>query len=182
MKQFLIVVAIAVAAGTYIFASSSKAASETDPTRSAEATGTAPDFALRNLDGKTVRLSELRGKAVVLNFWATWCPPCRHEIPWFIDLQKKYGSQGLQIVGVSMDQTGPQDVAAFARATGMNYTVVMGDWNVARSYGGIRALPTTFYIARDGTVQDSVPGLISREQMEKKIIALLAGPKPKTGR
>src|SRR5512138_1648113 len=84
----------------------------------------APDFALKDLNGNTVRLADLRGKAVLLNFWATWCPPCKVEIPWFVDLQKQYGPQGLQIVGVAMDDAGPDAIAKFAKEMGINYTVL----------------------------------------------------------
>lgn len=179
MKRALLMAAIAVAAALLILASAWKGGSGAGAASSPIAMRSAPDFTLKDLDGKTVKLADLRGKAVVLNFWATWCPPCRHEIPWFIDLQQKHGSEGLRIVGVSMDQTGREDVAAFAREMGINYSVVMGDWNVARAYGGINALPTTFYIGRDGTLVDSVPGLISRERMEEKVRALLATPEPR---
>ncbi|MHB0970758.1 MAG: TlpA disulfide reductase family protein [Thermoanaerobaculia bacterium] len=134
----------------------------------------APDFALKDLSGRTVRLSDLRGKVVVLNFWATWCPPCRHEIPWFIDLQKKYGPKGLQVVGVSMDSASPADVAEFAKRMGINYTVAMGDSQVAARYGGVRVLPTTFYIGRDGRIIRSVPGLITQSQIEQIVTAALA--------
>ena len=135
---------------------------------------TAPDFGLKDLSGRTVRLSDLRGKVVVLNFWATWCPPCRHEIPWFIDLQKKYGPKGLQVVGVSMDSASPADVAEFAKRMGINYTVAMGDSQVAARYGGVRVLPTTFYIGRDGRIIRSVPGLITQNQIEQIVTTALA--------
>src|SRR5215813_13745196 len=75
----------------------------------------APDFALQSLDGKTVHLSDYRGKAVLLNFWATWCSPCKIEMPWFVELQKEYGPQGLQIVGVAMDDASPADISEFAK-------------------------------------------------------------------
>src|SRR5271155_5628159 len=77
-------------------------------------TGVAPDFTLQSLDGKTVRLSDFRGKPVVLNFWATWCGPCKIEMPWFVDLQRQYGSQGLQIVGVALDDASKEDNGKFA--------------------------------------------------------------------
>lgn len=137
----------------------------------------APDFALKDLDGKTVRLSDYRGKAVVINFWATWCPPCRHEIPWFVDLQKQYGPHGLQIIGISMDETGPAAVKKFADAMGVNYKVVMGDAAAARSYGGVRVLPTTIYIDRQGKVVTTVPGLISKQEIEGIIQRLLSSKK-----
>lgn len=137
----------------------------------------APDFELKDLDGNTVHLSDLRGKAVVLNFWATWCPPCRTEIPWFIELQEKYRSQGLQIVGVSMDESGKNAVVPFAREVGINYKLLIGDSQVSEMYGGVYSLPTTFYIGRDGKVFEYVPGLISHYEVEQNIKAALATSK-----
>lgn len=150
------------------------ASTRTTPQHGASASIQAPDFALQDLNGKTLRLSDLRGKAVVLNFWATWCPPCKAEIPWFIDLQKHYGSQGLQIVGVSMDDGGRDSVAAFAKKMGINYPVLLGNGEVGDLYGGVSALPTTFYIGRDGKVLQYVPGLLSHYEVEKNIKAALA--------
>jgi peroxiredoxin len=133
----------------------------------------APDFELQDLDGRTVRLADLRGKAVLLNFWATWCPPCKVEIPWFIDLQKQYGAQGLQIVGVSMDDAGPDKVSKFAQQMGINYPVLMGNDKMADLYGGVQALPTTFYIGRDGKFVSRVYGLVSHGEVESNIRAAL---------
>ncbi len=133
----------------------------------------APDFALRDLDGKSLRLSDLRGKAVVLNFWATWCSPCKEEIPWFVDFQKQYGPQGLQIVGVDMDE-GRDVVAKFAAEMKINYPVLLGDDKVADLYGSVDALPTTFYIGRDGKIAKTVFGLAPHYEVEKGIRAALA--------
>src|SRR3982751_3147390 len=110
---------------------------------------TAPDFALASLEGKTVRLSDFRGKAVLLNFWATWCEPCKVEMPWFVELQKEYGPQGFQIVGVAMDDASTEDITKFARKMGVNYPVLLGKESVGQSYGGVGVLPTTFFIDRD---------------------------------
>lgn len=134
----------------------------------------APDFELAALDGKKIKLSDYRGKAVVLNFWATWCGPCKVEMPWFVDLQKEYRDQGLEIIGVSMDDTGKDGVAKFAQQLGLNYTVVMGKDSVGNAYGGVEGLPTTFYIGRDGKVLDSVSGLISKSEIEDNIKKALA--------
>jgi peroxiredoxin len=136
----------------------------------------APDFVLTDLQGHNLKLSDLRGKAVVLNFWATWCPPCKEEIPWFVELQKRYGSQGLQVIGVSMDDDGDQkDVAKFAAANSINYPVLLGKDNVANQYGGIEYLPTTFYIGRDGVVVDRVFGQPdNRDEIEKNVKRVLA--------
>jgi len=129
----------------------------------------APDFSLESLDGKTMRLSDFRGKAVLLNFWATWCGPCKIEMPWFVDLQQKYASQGLQIVGVAMDDASKEDIAKFAKDMGVNYPVLLGKEAVGDSYGGIPALPESFYIGRDGKVVDKVLGLKGKAEIEDDI-------------
>ncbi len=129
----------------------------------------APDFSLQSLDGKTMRLSDLRGKAVLLNFWATWCGPCKIEMPWFIDLQKEYGSQGLQIVGVAMDDGSREDIAKFAEDMGVNYPILIGKESVADQYGGVDALPQSFFIARDGKISDKIIGLKGKSEIEDAI-------------
>jgi len=97
----------------------------------------APEFALQSLDGKTVHLSDFRGKAVVVNFWATWCQPCRVEMPWFVELQKQYGSDGLQILGINADEdTSADDLGKFAKGMGVNYPVLMGKEEVEQAYEG----------------------------------------------
>ena len=133
----------------------------------------APDFKLKDLDGKTMRLSDLKGKAVLLNFWATWCPPCKIEIPWFVDLQKQYGPQGLQVLGVAMDDAKPEQIAAFTKQMQVNYPVLIGNDEVADLYGGVESLPTTFYIGRDGSIVQRVPGLRSHEEVETIVKATL---------
>ena len=135
---------------------------------------TAPDFVLTSIDGKPVKLSDFKGKAVVLNFWATWCAPCKIEIPWFEDLQKQYGPQGLEIVGVNMDDNPTIDsIGKFAREQKINYTVLLGTEQVADLYGGAEALPTTFYIGRDGKIVARAFGLISHKEIEQNIQSAL---------
>jgi peroxiredoxin len=134
----------------------------------------APDFELTDLQGHAVRLSDLRGKAVVLNFWATWCPPCKEEIPWFVELQKRYGAQGLQIVGVAMDDGDQKDVEKFAAENSINYPVLLGKEKVAEKYGGIDYLPTTFYIDRNGVVMDRVFGQPGRNEIEQSVKRAIA--------
>jgi peroxiredoxin len=129
----------------------------------------APDFTLSTLDGKTMKLSDFHGKAVLLNFWATWCEPCKVEMPWFVDLQKKYAPQGLQVVGVAMDDASPEDIASFAQKLGVNYPVLIGKEEVGAQYGGIEYLPSTFYISRDGKILDHVFGLVSKSEIETDI-------------
>jgi cytochrome c biogenesis protein CcmG/thiol:disulfide interchange protein DsbE len=137
----------------------------------------APDFDLVDIrTGKNVHLSDFKGKAVLLNFWATWCPPCKVEIPWFVDLQKQYGPQGLQVIGVAMDDAGKDAIAKFSNSMGVNYLVLQGTEKVAELYGGVESLPTTFYIGRDGTVTKRVFGLISHQETEESVkMALNSG-------
>lgn len=138
-----------------------------------QANGLAPDFALQSLDGKTVHLSDFRGKAVLLNFWATWCEPCKIEMPWFVDLQKQYGPDGLQIVGVAMDDSAEKDIAEFAKSMGVNYPVLVGKEAVGSAYGGVQFLPETFYIDREGKVVDKVFGLKGRHEIEDNVKKIL---------
>jgi len=138
----------------------------------------APDFELRDLKGNQVHLSEFRGKAVVLNFWATWCTPCRRELPWLIEFQKEYGPRGLQIVGVSMDDAGINAIAPFVRRIGIDYIVLQGDSRVSSLYGGLSVLPTTYYISPHGDVIAFVNGVLSKTEIEHDIRAVLAsGPR-----
>jgi len=139
--------------------------------------GVAPDFALQTLDGKTMKLSDLRGKAVLLNFWATWCAPCKIEMPWFVELQKQYGPQGFQIVGVAMDDASNKEISDFAKEMGVNYPVLVGKEAVGDAYGGVQFLPENFYIDRNGKVVDRAFGLKGKGEIEddiKKIIASAA--------
>ena len=129
----------------------------------------APDFSLESLDGSTTHLSDFRGKAVLLNFWATWCGPCKIEMPWFVDFQKQYGSQGLQIVGVAMDDASKEDIGKFAKDMGVNYPILIGKEAVGDQYGGVPALPETFLIARDGKIVDKIIGLRGKAEIEDAI-------------
>ena len=133
----------------------------------------APGWELQDLAGKTVHLADFKGKVVILDFWATWCPPCRAEIPGFIDLQKKYQAQGLVIVGVSLDDAGVDTVKAFVQKMGMNYPVVMSDKNVISTYGNIEAIQTTFVIDRSGRIVKQHLGLTDESLFESEIKPLL---------
>jgi thiol-disulfide isomerase/thioredoxin len=135
--------------------------------------GPAPTWELQDLAGKAVRSSQFAGKVVVVDFWATWCPPCRAEIPGYVELQRKYGPQGLVIVGVSLDQAGPDVVKAFAAKYSINYPLVMGDETAVRAFGGVEAIPTTFLIDRSGQIRDRKTGAEEKEEYERKIRAVL---------
>ncbi|MFP5501938.1 MAG: TlpA disulfide reductase family protein [Candidatus Sericytochromatia bacterium] len=135
--------------------------------------GKAADFNLTSIEGKKFSLADFKGKVVILDFWATWCPPCREEIPDFIALQKQYRSQGLEIVGVSVDREGPSVVKKFGEEYGINYTSLMADDKVTAAYGGIRGLPTTFVIDRQGNIIKKYVGAQPKATFEKDVKALL---------
>jgi thiol-disulfide isomerase/thioredoxin len=140
---------------------------------SAQSKHKAPDFKLRSADGKTYQLSKMHGKVVVVNFWATWCAPCKREIPDFIEVFRKYRSKGLEIVGISLDQGGWGDVTPFLKQNKIDYPIVLGSDQIAEEYGGINAIPTTFIIDKNGYVVDSQIGMMSKAQLEAKIKHLL---------
>jgi peroxiredoxin len=134
----------------------------------------APDFELTSLDGKRVKLSDYRGKAVLLNFWATWCSPCKVEMPWFVDLQKKYGNDGLVVLGVAMDDSDSAKIAQFASEMGVNYPVLLGTDKVSEEYGNVEFLPTSFYIDREGRFIGKGVGLLGRSEIEGNVQKALA--------
>jgi peroxiredoxin len=133
----------------------------------------APDFALKDANGKTVKLSDFRGKVVLLDFFATWCGPCRIEIPWFMQFERRYKDKGFSVIGVSMDEEGWEVVKPFLAELGVNYRVVIGNDSISQAYGGVDALPTTFLIDREGKVAARHVGVASRREIEDGIEKLL---------
>jgi thiol-disulfide isomerase/thioredoxin len=131
-------------------------------------------FTLKDINNKDVRLSDLKGKVVLLDFWATWCGPCKLEIPWFIEFQNKYGAQGLQVVGVSVDDT-LDKLKPYVASMKMNYTVLqgLGHDDVQDAFGPIWGIPVTVVISRDGKMCAKHTGMSSKESFEKEIKALL---------
>lgn len=132
----------------------------------------APDFSVTDLSGQTLQLSRYRGKVVVLNFWATWCSPCRSEIPRFVDFENKYGGDGLEIIGISLDDD-PKRVRGFYQQLGMNYPVAIGDASLAERYGGVLGLPVSFLIGRDGRIRAKHVGETDVSVMEREIKSAL---------
>lgn len=133
----------------------------------------APAFSLTDLSGRKLSLADNKGKVVMLDFWATWCGPCRIEIPGFVELQNRYREQGFVIIGVSMDD-GPEPVREFYQQYKMNYPVAMGDDRLGELYGGIFGLPTTFLIGRDGRIYAKHVGATQVSVFEEEIKKLLA--------
>jgi peroxiredoxin len=161
---------MAISLATWLWSGSRSIATET---KQVEKTKLAPSWELQDLDGKTVHSSDFKSKVVVLDFWATWCPPCRAEIPGFVELQKKYQAQGLVVVGVSVDQVSADTVKSFANKLKINYPVVLTDTKIVDAYGGIDGLPTTFVIDRTGRIVKQHLGFTEKSEIESEIKPLL---------
>jgi peroxiredoxin len=132
----------------------------------------APDWKLADLNGNILNFSDFRGHVLILDFWPTWCVPCRVEIPHFVELQKQYGNKGLTVIGVSLGEQSPEVVKQFVKRFGVNYPIVMGNEKVAESYGGIVAIPTTFVIDRQGRIVSRHIGYDDKAVFEKEIQSL----------
>jgi cytochrome c biogenesis protein CcmG/thiol:disulfide interchange protein DsbE len=133
----------------------------------------APDFDLPDVDGAMVKLSDFKGKVVLVNFWATWCAPCEIETPWFVEFDEKYGKEGLQVVGISLDEEGVEPVKKFMEKYDIEYTIVMGDENTAQDFGGVIGLPTSFIVDQEGKFYSMHRGLVSKDLYVEEIEGLL---------
>ena len=147
----------------------------------ASAQGCSPDapkadlnFTLKDMNGKDVKLAQLKGQVVLLNFWATWCGPCRVEIPWFVELQEKYRGRGFRAIGISVDDP-PEAIPPFAREFGINYPLLLGKdrEDVQKAFGPVMVLPMTVIIGRDGRMCIRHIGPVAKEQFESEIRSLL---------
>lgn len=134
---------------------------------------TAPQLTLKDLNGRTVRLSDYRGKVVLINFWATWCPPCRAEMPDLIRLQREHGKEGLQIIGVTYPPERKARVQRFARSVKVNYPIVLGTREIKSRFSSDETLPLTVVINRDGKVSEIISGILLPQEFEEKIKPLL---------
>lgn len=182
----LVVVAVLVAVVYYVDKKTRlqpAAANMTSPEPGAAAAGKpAPDFSAQNLDGKDVTLADYKGKVVLVNFWATWCDPCRIEIPWLIDMQNKYGPKGFTVLGIAMDDEGKSVVAPFlakerfdvnGEKLPMNYPIVIGNDDIADKFGGLFGYPTSVLVSPDGKIVKRITGIISEDEITKAIEELL---------
>lgn len=171
-KKSLVLVSLAVAA--LLWSCSGTQPANVEAAQAIKNRKPAADFTLRDANGSAVKLSDYRGKVVLLNFWATWCGPCTLEIPWFEEFERDYKTQGLAVVGVSMDEDGWKAIKPYMDAHKMNYRVLLGDDSVSQLYGGVDSLPTTFIIDRAGRV--AFPphiGLAGKNEYLKEIQSLL---------
>lgn len=137
----------------------------------------APDFQLKDANGHTVKLSDYKGKVVLLNFWATWCGPCKIEIPWFVDFEQRYKDRGFAVLGVSMDEDGWETVKPYIEEKRVNYRVVIGNDETATLYGGVESLPTSFIIDKQGKIAGVHVGLVSKSVYQTEIEQLLSNKK-----
>ena len=134
----------------------------------------APDFGLSDIDGNEFHLSDAAGKIVILDFWATWCPPCQETVPHLNELQKKFGDKGLQVVGISLDRKGLRVVKPFAKKYDISYKLLVGDYSkVVEDYGGIVGIPTLFVIDRQGNIAVKFIGYVEKEELEDAVKKLL---------
>ena len=133
----------------------------------------APDFKLEKVGGGMVKLSEYKGNIIILDFWATWCPPCIKEIPDFVELQKEYGAKGLVILGISLDQNTKKALPPFMKKYKINYPILLTDGKVDKAYGGVSGIPTTFVIDQKGAIYKQYVGFRPKQVFESDIKALL---------
>jgi peroxiredoxin len=133
---------------------------------------TVPDLSLTDLNGSAIHTADYKNKVVLVNFWAAWCVPCAEEVPQFIDLQRKYQGQGLQVIGFSVDDDA-QELQSFYRKYQMNYPVIPSDIKLADAFGGVLGLPTTFVIGRDSRIHTKHTGVTDFSALEQEVVALL---------
>jgi thiol-disulfide isomerase/thioredoxin len=136
---------------------------------------TAPEFALTTLDGKKISLSDYKGRPVLVNFWATWCAPCKLEMPWFEEFRKQYSSQGFEILGIADDTDAGKDVIEKAvQKTGVSYPILLADGKIEKAYGGLDYLPMSFYVDKNGVVVEETAGLGTKDEIEANIKKTIA--------
>jgi cytochrome c biogenesis protein CcmG/thiol:disulfide interchange protein DsbE len=179
-KTILILVIVAVATAVVYWADKATRVhtnAAAKPGKPAEG-GPAPEISVRDLNDKSVTLADYKGKVVLVNFWATWCDPCRVEIPWLIAMQQQYGAKGFTVLGIAMDEEGKPVVAPFVakerydvngQKLPMNYPIVIGNEKVAEQFGGLLGYPTSVLISRDGKQIKRITGIINEEEITKLV-------------
>jgi cytochrome c biogenesis protein CcmG/thiol:disulfide interchange protein DsbE len=141
---------------------------------SADDRQSAADFALKDRNGDLIKLSDYKGKVVLLNFWATWCGPCKVEIPWFVQFERIYHDRGFEVLGISVDDDGWNAVVPFVAERGVNYPIVLANERVSNLYGGVDSFPTTFLIDREGRIASTHHGLVGKPDYEAEILRLIS--------
>jgi thiol-disulfide isomerase/thioredoxin len=185
MKKVLLIIftVLVLIAATYFADKATRVKPKSSASNAVQADGKsigtpAPEVTFKDLDGKDVTLAQYKGKVVLVDFWATWCDPCRIEIPWLIEMQQKYGAKGFTVLGVAMDDEGKSVVAPFlekerfdvnGQKLPMNYPIVLGNDPIADKFGGLLGYPTGYLISRDGKVVKKMQGLTSYDEIAKAI-------------
>lgn len=146
---------------------------ETVPGSAPSAGEIAPAFSLKDISGNVVNASNFQGRPTVINFFATWCPPCREEIPGFVDVYNKYKDEGFELVGISLDTDTRGNLPVFVMNNRIGYRILMGDLATARAYGGVSSLPTTFFIGKDGRIKNVHVGYLDQETFDREVKKLL---------
>ena len=134
---------------------------------------TAPPFSLKDTNGNIYSSAQLAGKPVVINFFATWCPPCREEIPGFVEVYNKHKGKGFELIGISLDTDSRENMPGFIMNNKVEYRILFGDLDTARAYGGVAALPTTFFVGKDGEIKNIHVGYIGKDAFDKEVMKLL---------
>jgi len=134
---------------------------------------TVPPFSLKDTNGNTYSSDQLAGKPAAINFFATWCPPCREEIPGFIEVYNKHREKGFELIGISLDTDSRENMPGFLMNNKIRYRILFGDLETARAYGGVAALPTTFFVGKDGMIKNVHVGYMDKEAFDKEVMKLL---------
>ncbi len=170
--------AAAAAVLALVLASCSKSSKESETNIKPESNRKkAPNFSLKDANGDTVNLVDYRGKVVLVNFWATWCGPCKYEMPWFVEFEQKYKDRDFAVLGVSMDDDGWKSVKPYITEHKINYRVMIGSEVISQQFGDIDSLPTSFILDRQGRIAATHVGLVDKRDYQNEILKLLDDPK-----
>jgi len=160
-----------------LFQGAASRGSEPRESRTAQPASVSTDFAMKQLNGEPLRLSDYHGKVIMVDFWASWCPPCREEIPHFVEWQKQYGGEGLQVIGIAMDDY-PADAVKAARELGINYPVVEGNDKIAGEFGGVYGLPFKLVFGRGGEIVARRRGQADLPSLKRLLVTYLSERPP----
>jgi peroxiredoxin len=174
LRSALLCLAMALITCAVASAQQPSATTPSKPSTSASDSDKASGVPLNKFGGGQLRLDDYKGKPVVLNFWATWCTPCRTETPWFVELYKKYKADGLEVVGISMDEPDNPRVPKFIANAGIDYPIAFGNDDVAAAFDANTSLPVTVLIARDGHIAKTIHGIESKDALDKEIQKIMA--------
>jgi len=174
----LVLMLVVVLAGAFLLYRNRQSGPEVTKTGPGTATGpsgsrTAPPFSLKDTSGNFYPSSRFAGKPTVINFFATWCPPCREEIPGFVEVYNKHKEKGFELIGISLDTDTRGDLPGFLMSNKIGYRILFGDLETARTYGGVSALPTTFFVGKDGEIKNVHVGYMDKDTFDKEVMKLL---------